>query len=72
MASDAKSLIGQWRREREDRERADQSRRPWHVAPTGSDWQDHPVEPDGFCEAHIDAASRGEVPYGGYIERPGE
>ena len=38
----------------------------WHVAPPGADWTDHAV--DQFCEAHIDAGSPGEVPFGGWAE----
>jgi len=40
----------------------------WHIAPPGAEWTDHVVEPDGFCEAHLDLASRGEVPFGGHVE----
>jgi hypothetical protein len=38
----------------------------WHVPPEGADWSAH--EADWSCVGHIDAASRGEVPFGGHIE----
>jgi len=40
----------------------------WHIAPADADWTDHPSRPDGFCEAHMDLAARGDVPYGGWFE----
>lgn len=38
----------------------------WHIAPPDADRTDHLV--DQSCAAHIDAASRDEVPFGGWTE----
>jgi hypothetical protein len=38
----------------------------WHIPEAEADWTAHVVGPD--CWAHVDAAERGEAPYGGHIE----